>query len=174
MFEKFKRFGIMFLLCMGVFGTSVFASEKSSVELLGSSDYSYYLSYIASDGDNVTVLFNEFGGSWVYDGELFYNGVSQGVSSLSVSDDYLYYNTNNSQVRSYLVSLGKKIDSSIVSMPQPGGIIPPSIPPTSLEAIQTIVPQLSTQLGILLPIGVIILSIMLGVSLVPRLVHLFL
>lgn len=42
------------------------------------------------------------------------------------------------------------------------------------KTVQEIVPHLLTVLKILLPVGVILLSIILGVSLLPRLVHLFL
>lgn len=53
-------------------------------------------------------------------------------------------------------------------------VSPPEVAPTITEAIAKIVPGLLEQLKKLLPIGVMLFAILLGVRLVPRLIHLFL
>lgn len=155
MFGKFKKFAMMFVFCMSIFGVTAFAyTDPEGVE------YSYRLSF--SNGsfkaysnspfervdDNGYISYYATGKTYIYSENVRYQTVESGGLIGKGWNDF--------------------VEESDVE------IIPPEIAPTVMEAIQKIVPDLSSQLKILLPVGVILLSTMLGVSLVRRLVPLFL
>lgn len=150
---------------MSIFGVTAFAD----VQAPGGTVYKYSVTkkngYIIYTNFLPTVSDGKMNISGVlYSGESYIGSVTGTL--LSASD--------------YFSSTGMKCTISgggFTSIVEDNGnidVIPPEMAPTVKEAIAKIVPDLSTQLKILLPVGVTILSIMLGVSLVKRLVHLFL
>lgn len=165
----FKKFFVTFILCMGIFGITAFADVQERA--LGLDGNTYYLSYTLdgskeiltfneSTSTNVVPVFNEY----LFDkkkGEYVFNRTGGPLTVISVLNDV---STNCPSLFEALKSKG--LVGSEVS-------VPPILAP-GLEEVQEIPTQLLGQLKILLPVGLLILSIMLGVSLVPRLVHLFL
>lgn len=183
----FKKFLIIFAFCMSIFGITAFADVRTEelpnndfnvLSDVSYKDYKYYLAYVSSNGNKITVFFNEFKDSWTVNG-IYYTNNQLSTSfemSIDVNSSYKEYNTDNIKFADFIKKQGKTINSSLTPSPNyPGATVnPPVIAPTVTEAIQQITPGLSAQLKKLLPVGVILLSIMLGVSLVPRLVRLFL
>lgn len=163
----YKKFLITFVLAMGVFGTVAFAGVLDNSKTINLDSNPYYIQYTSSSGNvwiytftTVTENGSIFGDVKSYqkiNGEyVFSENHSQGVSFNYVVKDII---SNNSFLYNYMY------DNDLVN----GGIIPPKVAPTVEKAIQGIAPQFLKQLGQLLPIGVIILSLVLGVSLIPRL-----
>lgn len=176
----FKKFFLVLTLCLGIFGSMAFASEIDSKDLSLDGN-SYYISYNAAAGQVWLYTFNDYeittrSGKNVF---LFSEGIhyvqfssdTDFVSQGSVYNKYFegtssYYSSNCPDFVSFVNSEGGSIESI--------DVVPPVISPAVEEAIQGITPQLSNQLQEYLPTGVILLSLVLGVSLVPRLVRLFL
>lgn len=176
MFSKFKKFALMFVFCMSIFGVTAFADVNT--RSLGMDDKKYFLVCETNSGvfgytfntesptfsiSGVTV-YEYVDGSWVLTTSS--TNLSFGIVSSST------YYTNNQYLYDYVLKSEPNANFNYVN--GDGVVVPPTIPPTALEAIAQIVPQLLSQLEVLLPVGVILLSTMLGVSLVRRLVPLFL
>ena len=178
----FKKFFLVLTLCLGIFSSLAFAdtidNSKSldNSKALGIDDNIYYLEYTGSEsGRRILYTFDTIKSK---DSGLFIENclqyflvgdsfeLSNSVAEISLSmGTFVNFDTNNLDVYDYIVS------NNLYS----GDLIdPPSMAPTVVKAIQGIAPQLSNQLKEYLPIGVIILSLGLGVSLIPRLVRLFL
>lgn len=151
----------MFVLCMGIFGTTAFASVTAP----DGRAYDNYVFYQHKDGSYYQVYSN----SLFYvtdDGSIFCNKYWY-----KFKDGKSYLNTWGGVVS--ISEISSRFESNLdLGINSP--VVPPVVAPTVQEAISGIVPRLSNQLKILLPVGVILLSIMLGVSFLPRLVHLFL
>lgn len=152
-----------FILSLGVFGVTVFADTIKEIENFA----------LAPDGTkySYSVQWSNSGDTWIAYSNTEINYVNGGVTSLA--GDTVFYKNGSfyaSRPAGYRFHWGEMHD-----IVENGVLIsPPVIAPTVGEAIREIIPRLSTQLKNLLPVGVILLSTMLGVSLVPRLVRLFL
>lgn len=160
----FKKFLLTFVLCMGIFGVTAFAS----VQTPGGESYDYYLYLTSVSGnDDIKVYSNS---PFVIKNGYYYSTNSTGV--------YYVNGVYNGEVPSnyslYIVSNWELVGTNSPDISNDGDVIPPEIAPTVEKAIAKIVPDLSAQLQNLLPVGVILLSAMLVVSLVRRLVPLFL
>ena len=175
MFEKLKKFGFFFFLFVGVFSTTVFAdvNTRSHVALDGKS-YTYFYKITGYDSTGSYAFhYSDSPIKFEIKNEALYRvGECSGYESYYNSDGSLRRKGSFSGARAVVnIESGCSVKINGVDV---GGIIPPVIAPTVGEAIQGIVPRLSKQLKNLLPVGVILLSTMLGVSLVRRLVRLFL
>ena len=184
----FKKFILMFSFCISIFGITAFADVKEDVSnyAFGLDDNLYYLSY-TQNGNKYLVTFNsdsdyyffssEFwqisgGIRYKYNSDLMKYEYNYSGGAIQFGDKSYEFSTNCSSLKQSLNDKGW-ITGDYVS-PGGGAVNPPVIAPTVGQAIQKIVPDLSNQLQVLLPVGVILLSTMLGVSLVKLLVHLFL
>lgn len=165
----FKKFLLTFIFCMSVFGITAFAEVSTFAIAPNDIEYTYVTYFYNSDGQLIQYYSDyEFyvdssdiirvGGPTVqFCDDLFLQNLNLGNGICNINDDTI---------------TGLVINASSVG--GTGSIIPPEVAPTVKEAIAKIVPDLSAQLKILLPVGVLILSTVLGVSLVRRLVPLFL
>lgn len=156
----FKKILITFVFCMSIFGITAFADEIDSNTYNLPESYKYYVTY--SDVYGVRTLYSN--DVIVVSG----NNISATGSCMVYVGEYGDFSDLFNSVSNVNFSVQEVIKSGVI------GVFPPSIPPTALEAIAKITPGLLAQLKILLPVGLIILSTLLGVSLIPRLVHLFL
>lgn len=181
----FKKFCIVLTICLGMFSSLAFAdtvdSDSVSTYAYNVDDKSYYIIFTGTvSGTRFLYTFDSisFDSSSSYPNSYICLQSSNkyklvdGVWEKFSGDVNIYMNgkvsdftTNNYDVYYSIVSNGM-YEGDLVD--------PPAIAPTVEEAIQGIAPQLLNQLKEYLPIGVILLSIALGVSLVPRLVRLFL
>lgn len=168
MFGKFKKFAMMFVFCMGIFGVTAFAETSNSPFLAPDGEsYKYYLSYKDIKFGYTTHIYSNSriyldGKYYKCEGNWFKYDHNYELTFSGTSSTSLLYLATNSSV------------TDIVLSEYTGEVNPPEIAPTVKQAIAKIIPDLSSQLKILLPVGVILLSTMLGVSLVPRLTRSFL
>ena len=178
-----------FNFCLSIFSLTAFAStDLPSVPsfvndsyYLTKDDDGYYWCYVWSDSSMkmwVDPVSRRVHGSntsaKIY--YLKYNGIEWvNPHGGSIYDDnYTYFDSVGIYFNAFYggnVTFYTDDTYSIVYNP---AIIPPVVAPTVEKAIQGIAPQLLNQLQEYLPIGVMLLSLMLGVYLVPRLVRSFL
>lgn len=170
----FKKIMLICSFCLLMLGTVAFADTgETRISAPNGKDYKYYIKSTESD---FIAYFNEFesigkyfdGGisAYVYDCVYVKGGKTYVVEgSVRVVCSDANFISNHQSVADFLKAndLGNGV-----------GIIPPVIAPTAKEAITKIIPQLSEQLKILLPIGVTILVTLLGPQLVKRLMAWFL
>lgn len=178
MFSKFKKFAMMFVFCMSIFGVTAFADvvplgDVSSHTIVLSTGQT--LKFGSTDDSSITYRIS---GGQIY----FYNNsnvnvyILVGSSGVSVSPGAYVTSSVYDGLKSFTIDdiYCGNTGSSPSGLFDGSTIIPPEVAPTVKEAIAKIVPDLSAQLKILLPVGVLILSTVLGVSLVRLLVPLFL
>lgn len=158
---------IFIISAVGCFADSVSSSKAYNLD---SNNY-YVSSTIIYSGLKVLYTFNDYDGSGVISGNVNYYRYKDGSyvfyrkeSSVTFSSAMRYHASNNTSLFSYLNS-NFEIDSD-------NSVLPPVIAPTVQKAITQIVPNFLEQLGNYLPTCILILSMLLGVSLVPRIIHL--
>lgn len=168
----FKKFLVMFAFCMSIFGITAFADTVDPLALApDGTEYKYYykITNYKDTGDYCFVYSNE---------EINFDVSSSAIRFTSKGPALLCFYNSKGELTSTRVATGARVitvsSGFVPVITQNGSVLPPVIAPTAQQAIAKIVPGLSTQLKVLLPVGVILLSTMLGVSLVPRLVRLFL
>lgn len=164
----FKKILITFILCMSVFSVVAFADTVPLFDVPNKDIQTVYKSEfeVLMDG-------NYYVRTFYHDYPLTYDSSSQTFTFTGTT----YFYAGNSLLSTYEKGQTYRTGSTLRNVSinnKDGGVIPPTIPPTAKQAIQGIAPQLLKQSKNLLPVGVILLSTILGVSLVPRLVRSFL
>lgn len=177
----YKKFLLTFIFCLGVFGTTAFAYSTSEMPPVDNSTFINNGSDMSKN--NYVIMYDSINSMYL----IFYSSNSFSSTSTSVlntpSKTYVAgftdgkwsqwggEDSNRNLISSYkFVYTNKDIgDGSTVFFSK----IPPlsEVTKTQMKVFQT---DFLIQLKKLLPIGVTILAIILGVSLIPRLVHLFL
>lgn len=187
--NKLKIFFISALMvlssCIGVF-----ANENSRYISNTLDDKTYFIKYISSNtGNYVTYTFNTYnvnenGIVVISSPNLYYYNVSTQKYSFegSKSELIIMESADNITVNkiellnafkdsSYYEGFTIKIGNYFIN--GESQVVPPVIAPTVSEAIAKILPDFLVQLKKLLPTGVMLFAILLGVRLVPRLIRLF-
>ena len=151
-----------FVLSLGVFGVTAFADVT-----FDGTNYKYKFDFVGYDiYCNSVSIYKESGS---YGG--YYVKVSDGWM-VSQSDGSTFSLWSKYEIENVKNTVGFRIEDKEIVID--GTVNPPVIAPTVKQAVAKIVPDLLEQSKKLLPVGVMLLSTMLGVSLVPRLVRSFL
>lgn len=162
----FKKIGLMFILCMGILGTTVFASSTDV------SGYPYYVKFTQTQSSSIGSVFEVWSTTPLYfkDNKL----VTFGSGTAYFKSDTGWVSTQD-LTKDNIITADCVINSfSSGSIVEADGL--PSVPlkaPT-VQALGNLMTVFGANSMILSVVGVTVLALLLGVSLVPRLVHLFL